>query len=103
MTKEEKSELNRRYRLKNADHNKKWRAANKERKQAYGRAERKRHKQPFYIVYCIPNEEPPYVGKTHSPSMRMAHHKSRGKDLGEEGDEWFILDVCMTNREALDI
>ena len=95
MTKEEK---------KRSQHlsSKKWNAANKDKVKADCKKWRESHKQPFYIVYCIPNEDPPYVGKTNNPRYRMFNHKSKGKDLGEDGKEWFILDVCMTNKEALD-
>ena len=60
---------------------------------------RRRHherKLPFYIVYCLPNVEPPYAGVTINPSHRMLNHKSKGRDTSD----WFILDVCMTDVEA---
>ena len=91
MTKEEKSE-----------YGKKWREANKEERSENSKRDRESYIQPFYVVYCIPNEDPPYCGKTNNPYNRMLWHKYNGKDLGEEGNEWFILDVCMTNKEALD-
>ena len=54
-----------------------------------------------YYIYILPNYvregEGPYVGKSKSPRTRVYHHKHIGRDTSE----WFILDECETNEEAL--
>lgn len=54
-------------------------------------------KLPYWIVYCLPEENPPYVGKTNNPWSRMIGHRTRHK-RNTEG--WFALDICLTNKEA---
>ena len=53
----------------------------------------------IHIVYCLPNNDNPYVGVTNQPRTRMLAHNSNGNDTSE----WFVLKVCESRREALDI
>lgn len=132
MTEEEKRLRRRAYekksRLKNKEknrekyklHSKKYYSANKERfaterKEHYENSKeqirarnkeyRKRYVLPFYIVYCLPNEDPPYCGKTNQPKVRMRNHGYDYEGCGDvkNTEDWFILQVCETDREALDV
>ena len=87
MTKEERKEYNRLYSL-----------ANKDKSAAYQKKRRANLTLPFYIVYCLPNENPPYCSKTNRPHSNIHRHEADGKDTSD----WFILDVCNSSREALD-
>ena len=62
----------------------------------YNRDYKEKHTLPFYIVYCLPNEEVPYCGKTNQPKIRMAKHK-------RDTSDWFILGVCKTEDEAMSL
>jgi len=53
----------------------------------------------LHIVYCLPNNDNPYVGVTNQPRTRMLVHDSQGNDTSD----WFVLKVCESRREALDI
>ena len=75
---------------------------NKEKKRQWQRDAYNKSRTPFYIVYCIPNEFPPYCGMTNRPLRRMEEHRYyNDRDLGPEGDEWYVLNVCETRAEAL--
>ena len=70
---------------------------NKEHLNKYSSDRCEAHKIPFTIIYCLPNENPPYVGKTMNPTYRMLQHKSMERDPSD----WFILDICNTDKEAV--
>jgi hypothetical protein len=53
----------------------------------------------LHIVYCLPNNNNPYVGVTNQPRTRMLEHNSKGNDTSD----WFVLRVCESRRDALDI
>ena len=105
-------EYNEEWRAKNKErikaYRKEWREKNKERVNASYKKWRKKnppkskkgvrckYKLNFYIVYSLMNG---YVGKTNNPYQRMAHHKNKGRDVSD----WFILEVCKTNAEALEL
>ena len=51
----------------------------------------------FFVVYCLPDHN--YVGYTISTYRRMLQHEQRGKST----DEWFVLDICKTKAEAIQL
>ena len=68
----------------------------KEERKKYNKQYKEKSKLPFWIIYCLPNEDIPYAGMTQSPTYRMHAHKGKGRDT----EDWFILDICMTEDEA---
>ena len=66
----------------------------KEERKQYNR----RFELSFYIVYCIPSVEPPYVGVTRNWKQRESHHRLYHK---RDTSDMFILDICSTKVEAL--
>ena len=75
-------------------------------KEAYAirdKAHYKTQRLTHYIVYCLPyydkNGYMAYVGVTNIPSNRMKNHKTNGNNI----DEWFILQVCETRKEAEEV
>ena len=59
------------------------------------------HRLSHYIVYCLPYydkyEYMAYAGVTDNPHNRMPNHKRDGNNT----EDWFILQICETRKEAL--
>lgn len=81
------------------EYSSKYQKENKDRCKELHKRYRDNVKLENVIVYCLPNEEVPYVGVTNCPTMRMANHKFNGRDT----QDWFILRVCPTREEALEL
>ena len=61
------------------------------------------HRLTHHIVYCLPYYDKhgymSYAGVTDAPNNRMLKHENVGNNI----DDWFILQVCETRQEALKI
>mgnify|MGYP003651261529 CR=1 FL=1 len=82
----------------NADYYK----ANKDKVKLYQKSWHNSNKLSYYIVYALPNyrnNNKVYCGMTQNPYRRMIKHNQDNNNT--EG--WFILDVCKTKREALNL
>ena len=77
MTKEEKSEYDKKYREvnkeKRAAQDKLWREANKEKIAAYNKDYREAEKDGLYTVYYLKEEH--YAGMTSNLTYRLRYHK----------------------------
>ena len=106
MTKEERREYDRAYRLKNKDklkeYLKTYHKSNEEKIAAQKKALYRGHSVSYTIVYCIPNyngKGDNYCGITSNPYKRMINHKRLNK---QNTSDWFILDVKLDRKEALE-
>ena len=59
------------------------------------RERREKMKLTCWIVYGLPYDM--YAGITNIPDERMFDHMRK---IGRDTDEWFVLDVCLTESEA---
>jgi len=79
--------------------NRKYNIENRAKKQEYYRKYYKQNALGFYVVYCLPNTDVAYCGISQNPTFRMTQHRTNGNDT----TDWFILQVCETKAEALEI
>ena len=83
-------EARRIYRANNQD---KIKAKAKEYRDANSKILYKKRVLDYFVVYGLMDG---YVGMTNSPYHRMSQHKYKGKDT----EDWFILGVCPTEKDA---
>lgn len=88
------------YRAKNKEKIKAYRELNKEAIKSQVLAKYNSRKlQGLYVVYCLPNTDIAYAGVTSQPITRMKRHRTAGRNTSD----WFILQVCKTKAEALEV
>tara|TARA_R100000951_G_scaffold93161_2_gene81692 strand:- start:469 stop:828 length:360 start_codon:yes stop_codon:yes gene_type:complete len=95
---------------KEKEYNKAYRTANREKRRLYSLEYNRKNREkliakkkavyyakilPYYVVYVLPDTH--YCGMTNNPQNRMYKHKSMNRNT----DDWFVLDICKTKKEAL--